>query len=75
VERLFKYLLTGLMGIVAFSQFIQVRIEDLDAAASLIFERPKRTRHQVNWPEGLIERIKADCARSPTLARFADETV
>jgi hypothetical protein len=47
----------------------------LDAAASLIFERPKRTRHQVNWPEGLIERIKADCARSPTLARFADETV
>ena len=45
----------------------------LDAASSLIFERPKRTRHQVDWPAGLIEQIRADCARSPALARFADQ--
>lgn len=46
----------------------------LDAAASLIFERPKRTRDQVGWPAGLIDQIRINCARSPTLARFADET-
>ncbi len=46
----------------------------LDAAASLIFERPKRTRDQVDWPPGLIEQVRTDCARSPALARFADKT-
>lgn len=44
----------------------------LEAASSLIFERPKRTRNQVDWPAGLIEQVLADCARSPSLVRFAD---
>jgi len=47
----------------------------LDASASLIFEHPKRTRDQVAWPPDLVDRIRTDLARSPTLARFADATL
>lgn len=44
----------------------------LDATSSLIFERPKRTRDLVEWPSGLMDQIRLDCARSPALAHFAD---
>jgi len=46
----------------------------LDATSSLIFERPKRTRNLVEWPSGLMDQIRLDCARSPALAHYADIT-
>lgn len=45
----------------------------LDAAASLVFDRPKRTRDHVDWPTDLTEHLRGEFARYTSLARFADE--
>ena len=45
----------------------------VEACASLIFERPKRTRDQVAWPSGLIDTLKRRLNHYADLARYADE--
>jgi hypothetical protein len=45
----------------------------LDACAGLVFEHPTRTRDQVDWPPGLVDRIRSSLGTYPALKRFADE--
>jgi hypothetical protein len=45
----------------------------LNACAARLFDRPKRTREQIDWPAGLVERLRMDFARFSALARFADQ--
>ena len=45
----------------------------LDACAGLVFDRPKRTRDEVSWSNGLVDALRLEIQRLPDLARFADE--
>ena len=45
----------------------------LEACAARVFTSPKRTRDRVDWPDGMIDRLRMHFAASPALARFADE--
>ncbi len=45
----------------------------LKACASLVFDKPSRTRDKVTWPKGLSDAIRLELQKLPDLARFADQ--
>ena len=63
---------TVLEGLVAWLGLSSTELGYLEAGAARIFNSPKRTRDRVDWPPGLIDRLRAEFAHAPTLARFVD---
>lgn len=64
---------TVLSGLITWLGLPSATSRYLDACAERLFDRPKRTREQVDWPAGLVDRLRTDFARFSALARFADQ--
>ncbi len=54
-------------------RFLEVEAPEdyLDACAKIVWERPQRTRGQIDWPEALREKIEARLADYPCFARYS----